>query len=58
MLTALCTVPHIFWHCSYVKKLWYDEKLLFNFNLHFESVVLFYQDNMNNEAFVINLFIS
>ncbi len=31
------TVPHIFWHCSFVKKLWYDvsvfisEKVLSNF---------------------------
>ncbi len=34
------TVPHIFWHCSFVKKLWYEvsvfitEKILFNFILH------------------------
>ncbi len=59
------TVPHIFWHCSFVKKLWYEvsvfitEKILFNFILHFENVVFgyFIQDNVNNEAFVINLFI-
>ncbi len=35
------------------------EKVLFNFHLHFESVgfLVFNQDNMNNEAFVINLLI-
>ncbi len=59
------TVPHIFWHCSFVKKLWYDvsvfisEKVLSNFILHFENVVFgyFIQDNVNNKAFVINLLV-
>ncbi len=59
------TVPHIFWHCSFVKKFWYDvsvfisEKVLSNFILHFENVVFgyFIQDNVNNKAFVINLFV-
>uniref|UniRef100_A0A672KZU7 Insulin gene enhancer protein ISL-2A-like n=2 Tax=Sinocyclocheilus grahami TaxID=75366 RepID=A0A672KZU7_SINGR len=51
--------------CSCVKKVWYDvsmfikEKVLFNFNLHFENVVFGYfkYDNVDNEVFVINLFI-
>lgn len=59
------TVPHLFWHCGYVKKLWYDasvfikKRVLFNFNLHYETVIFGYfnYDNLNNEAFVINLFI-
>ncbi len=50
------TLPHIFWHCSFVKKLWYDvsvfisEMVLSNFILHFENVVFgyFIQDNVNN----------
>ncbi len=66
-LFALYTwkLPHIFWHCSFVKKLWYDvtvfisEKVLSNFILHFENVVFGYiiQDNVNNKAFVINLLV-
>ncbi len=49
---------------SFVQKLWYvsvfiSEKVLSNFILHFENAVFgyFIQDNVNNKAFVINLFI-
>ncbi len=67
-LFALCTwklYPTSSGTVVFVKKLWYEvsvfitEKILFNFILHFENVVFgyFIQDNVNNEAFVINLFI-
>lgn len=60
------TVPHIFWHCQYTKRLWWEvskfinNKLDCNFLLLYEHVIfgfLQYEKSMEKEAYIINLLI-
>uniref|UniRef100_A0A9J8ACX2 Reverse transcriptase domain-containing protein n=1 Tax=Cyprinus carpio carpio TaxID=630221 RepID=A0A9J8ACX2_CYPCA len=60
------TVPHIFWHCQYTKRLWWEvskfinNKLECNFLLLYEHVIfgfLQYEKSMEREAYIINLLI-